>query len=146
MSEEFKKNNNNKHYELGESFFDPLFDAFIGMPIETKKGNRLMKTDIEEKNDKFILNIEMPGIKKENIKVSLNDGTLKVSYKQVENSNTNDEHHYIRKERFYSEGERSFYLGDVDNSKVDAHLDSGVLTIAVPKAVKVDNTHYIDVK
>ncbi len=146
MSEELKKYNN-KNYELGDAIFDPLFDAFIGMPIETKKGNRLMKTDIEEKADKYIVNVEMPGIKKENVKVSLNDGTLKVSYKQTENENDHDEkHHYLRKERFFSEGERSFYLGDVDNSKVDAHLENGVLNVVVPKAIKDDNTKYIDIK
>ncbi len=141
MNEQYKKNN----HELGESLFDPLFDAFIGMPIETKKGNRLMKTDIEEKDDSFVVDMEMPGIKKENVKVSLNDGTLTVSYKQDE---VNDEsnHHFIKKERFVTEGSRSFYLGDVDNSKVNASLENGILNIVVPKAVKPDNTQFIEVK
>ena len=142
MNEEYKKN----HNVVGESLFDPLFDAFIGMPIETKKGNRFMRTDIEEKDDKFIVNMEMPGIKKENIKVSLNEGTLRVSYKQDEVNETGNEKHFIKKERFVTEGERSFYLGDVDNTKVDASLENGMLNIVVPKAVKVDNTQFIDIK
>lgn len=141
MNEEYKKN----HSVVGESLFDPLFDAFIGMPIEPKKGNRLMRTDIEEKDDKFVVSVEMPGIKKENVRVSLNDGTLKVSYKQDETENVNEKH-FIKKERFISEGERSFYLGDVDNTKVDASLENGILNIVVPKAVKVDNTQFIDIK
>ena len=142
MYEEYKKN----HNAVGESLFDPLFDAFIGMPIEPKKGYRLMRTDIEEKDDKFLVAVEMPGIKKENIKVSLNEGTLKVSYKQDEAKEENNNKHFIKKERFVSEGERSFYLGDVDNTKVDASLENGVLNIVVPKAVKVDNEQFIDIK
>ena len=105
-----------------------------------------MRTDIEEKDDKFIVNMEMPGIKKENIKVSLNEGTLRVSYKQDEVNETGNEKHFIKKERFVTEGERSFYLGDVDNTKVDASLENGMLNIIVPKAVKVDNTQFIDIK
>ncbi len=142
MNEEFKKN----HNAVGESLFDPLFDAFIGMPIETKKGNRLMRTDIEEKDDSFVVSIEMPGIKKENVKVSLNDGTLRVSYKQDETNNVSNDHHFIKKERFISEGERSYYLGDVDNNSVNASLENGILNIVVPKAAKVDNTKYIEIK
>lgn len=145
MSEENRNNEN--RYELGEDFFNPLFDAFISMPIDGKKGNRLMRTDIEEQNDKYLVNIEMPGIKKEDVKISLKDGTLRVSYKQVVNENNNDEkHHFLRKERFLSEGDRSYYLGEVDDSKADATMDNGVLTLVIPKAKKVDNTSYISIK
>jgi len=145
MSEEFKNNNN--QVNTVEDFFNPLVDAFISMPMESRKVNRLMKTDIEEKDDDYVVKVDMPGINKDSIKVSVKNGYLNVGYKQETTSENKDiKHHYLRKERYFGEMERSFYLGEVDASKVDASYENGVLNIIVPKVKEKDDNTYISVK
>lgn len=142
MSEELKNT-----YGGDFGFLNPFFDAIYAMPIEGKKINHLMKTDIEEKDDMFEVKVDMPGVNKENIKVSVTNGYLNVSYKQSTFSENKDEkHRYVRKERYFGEAERSFYLGDVDASKVSAELNNGVLNISIPKVVKEDKTNYVTIK
>jgi HSP20 family protein len=141
MSEELRNVNNYAE----DGFLDPLFDAFMAIPLDGKKGNHLMKTDIEELGDKYLVNVDMPGVKKENIKVSSKNGYLNISYKQEENKDESNKH-YVRKERYFGEANRSFYLGEVDASHIEAALNNGVLTISVPKVAKKDDGVNIAIK
>lgn len=141
MSEELRNINN----YVEDGLLDPLFDAFMAIPIDGKKVNNLMKTDIEDLSDKYLINVDMPGVNKENIKVSSKNGYLNISYKQEENKDESNKH-YVRKERYYGEANRSFYLGDVDVGKIDATLNNGVLNIVVPKIAKKDDSFKIAIK
>jgi len=141
MSEELRNINN----YVEDGLLDPLFDAFMAIPIDGKKVNNLMKTDIEDLSDKYLINVDMPGVNKENIKVSSKNGYLNISYKQEENKDESNKH-YVRKERYYGEANRSFYLGDVDVGKIDATLNNGVLNIVVPKIAKKDDSFNIAIK
>lgn len=110
-----------------------LFDDFFDEPFLPKKERNLMKTDIREKKDKYILDIDLPGFKKDNINISLNNGYLNIHAK-VEKNNSNDQEHFVRKERFYGECSRSFYLGeDVKEEDISAEFKDGILMIEVPK-------------
>lgn len=97
----------------------------------------LMRTDIKEEEDKYVLDIEMPSIDKKDIKIELNDGYLKVSASKEREANEG-RNRYLRKERFYGSYSRSFYVGeDVQNEDISASLDKGVLTINIKKVEEV---------
>ena len=110
--------------------FDDLFDD--GFFKEKKKN--LMRTDIREKKDKYIIDIDLPGFEKENIKLSLNNGYLEIKAKVSKEENKDNEERYVRRERFYGECSRSFYVGDdIKEEDIDASFNNGTLVINVPK-------------
>lgn len=123
-----RKNN----YDLLDDIFD---DEFFNMkPVK----NDIMKTDIEEHNDHYEIISDLPGYKKENIKISIENGYLTVSAK----TNKDDEHtenhgKIIRKERFFGECKRSFYVGDeISENDIKAAFKEGTLKISIPKKEK----------
>ena len=126
-----------------------LFDDFFRDDFFNKKENNLMKTDIKECKDKYIIEMDLPGYSKDNINISLNDGYLSVSAKVEKEENDSDEEKYVRKERFYGECSRSFYVGDnIEESDIDAEFKNGILKIDVPKKEekKEKETKYIEIK
>ena len=128
-----------------------LFDNFFGDDdFFPKKERNLMKTDIKEKKDKYIIEMDLPGYSKENINLELNDGYLMVSAK-VERENNHDEpEKFVRRERFYGECSRSFYVGsDITEEDIEAEFKNGILKIDVPKKEieeKTEETKKIEIK
>ena len=117
-----RKNN----FDLFDNFFDE--DDFF-----PRKERNLMRTDIKEMKDKYAIEIDLPGFSKENIKLSLDNGYLNISAK-TEKENHNKEEKYVRKERFYGECSRSFYVGDsIKEEDINAEFKNGILMIDVPK-------------
>lgn len=114
--------------------FDDFFkddDMFFG------RSNHLMKTDIKEKNDKYIIEVDLPGFEKENINLKLNDGYLEISAK-MDSTKDDSQEKYVRKERFYGECSRSFYVGDnLEEEDIEAEFKNGILKIDVPKKEEV---------
>ena len=110
-----------------------LFDDFFEDDFFPRKEKNLMKTDIVEKKDKFILDIDLPGFEKENIKLSLDNGYLNISAK-VEKEDKKDDEKLLRQERFYGECSRSFYVGeDIKEEEIEAKFKNGILKIEIPK-------------
>lgn len=125
-----------------------LFDSMFEDPFFERKENKWMKTDIKEKGNNYIIEVDLPGYEKDNIQIEMENGYLKVSAK-VENSNEEEEEEkYIHKERFYGECSRSFYVGDnVKEEDVKASFKNGILTLTVPKEEqkKLDEKKYIQI-
>ena len=110
-----------------------LFDDFFDDNFFNKKEKNLMKTDIKEKKDKYVIEMDLPGFEKENIKLELNNGYLTISGKQ-ENKIDEEEEKYVHKERFYGECTRSFFVGDnIKEEDIDAEFKNGILKIDIPK-------------
>lgn len=113
-----------------KNFFDEVFDD----PMFSKKENKIMKTDIQEKNGNYVFTIDVPGFEKEGINIDLENGYLTVS--ATMNKDVNDEKEdgkYIYKERYSGECSRSFYVGDsIKEEDVKASFKNGILTITVP--------------
>lgn len=108
-------------------YLNDYFDMF-NMPLNKE----YMKTDIYELDNKYYLEIDLPGIKKENIKINYENGYLTISAeKNVLSSGPNT---YIRRERFYGEIKRSFYIGIKKDTDLKAKYINGILTITFPKA------------
>ena len=113
-----------------------LFDEMFGMdPFFERRDAKLMKTDIKEKGDKYIIDIDLPGYDKENIDLEIEDGYLKVSAKVDKNIDESDEEEkYIHQERFYGECSRSFYIGkNIKEEDIKASFKKGILTLIIPK-------------
>ena len=115
------------HFDLfDEMFRDPFFEG---------SESKVMKTDIKEKKDKYLIDIDLPGYEKEDIKMEISDGYLTV-HASV-NKEVNDEKEngkYVRKERYVGECSRSFYVGEnVKEEEIKAKFKNGTLTIEVPK-------------
>ena len=108
-------------------YLNDYFDMF-NMPLNKE----YMKTDIYELDNKYYLEIDLPGIKKENIKINYENGYLTISAeKNVLSSGPNT---YIRRERFYGEIKRSFYIGIKKDTDLKDKYFNGILTITFPKA------------
>ena len=111
-----------------------LFDDFFDDGFFQKNTKSMMKTDIREKSDKYVLDIDLPGFEKENINISLENGYLNVSAKSENEKEEIDEEKYLHKERFYGECTRSFYVGeDIEEQDINASFKNGILKIEVPK-------------
>lgn len=114
-----------------------IFDDFFDEGFFPKKERNLMKTDIREKKDKYVVDIDLPGFEKENISLSLNNGYLDISAKTQKEENSEDEERFVRKERFYGECSRSFYVGeDITEEDIHAKFNNGILKIEIPKKEK----------
>ena len=127
---------------FGENLFDDWFDfpSFGGFGrVENKlygdRSGRLMKTDVREKEGQYDMDIDLPGFKKEDIKVELHDGYLQVSAVKGLNEEEKDEKgKLIRQERYSGSMQRSFYVGDsIKQEDVKAKFEQGVLKLSFPK-------------
>ena len=125
-----------------------LFDSMFEDPFFERKENKWMKTDIKEKGNNYIIEVDLPGYEKDNIQIEMENGYLKVSAKVEDSNNDEEEGKYIHKERFYGECSRSFYVGDnVKEEDVKASFKNGILTLTVPKEEqkKLDEKKYIQI-
>ena len=109
-------------YYLNDYF--PLIDS----PL--LKEREYMKTDIREEVNKYIMEIDLPGLKKEDILINYENGYLTI--KAVKKVELKTEVYVIR-ERFYGEVKRSFYIGEKKESDIKANYENGILTISFPK-------------
>lgn len=113
--------------------FDDFFD-FPTMPRQ-QQAISVMKTDVREHENGYELDVDLPGIKKENVKVKLEDGYLTISASTAQNDDEKDKKgNYIRRERFSGSYSRSFYVGEeVKETDIKAKFDNGVLQLSIPK-------------
>ena len=124
--------------------FDDIFDDSFFMP---KNDNKMMRTDIEEKDNNYELAIDLPGMKKDNVKISLEDGYLTVHAKQESKNDEKDKHgKYIRRERFYGEASRSFYVGDEVTEEDIARVVSIWTGIPVAKMMSSEKQKYLQLE
>ena len=136
-----KHNNNFDLVRRGEdreplSFFDGWFDDFMPMfsRKEMKEFNSIMKTDVKETEKNYILDVDLPGFKKEDVNLNLENGYLTISAKREHKvDNENRKENFVRRERSFGQFSRSSYVGDVEQDEIEAHLENGILTIKLPK-------------
>ncbi len=114
--------------------FDLLEDMFKIDPFFSEEGSKVMKTDIKEKKDKYLIDIDLPGYEKEDIKVHIEDGYLNIVAKTNSENEEKEEGTFLRKERYYGECSRSFYIGDqVKEEDIKASFRNGTLRLEIPK-------------
>ena len=114
--------------------FDLFDDFFRGDDFFSRREQSLMKTDIREKDDKYIIEMDLPGYEKENINIELKEGYLIVSAKVERENDSSEKEKYLHKERFYGECSRNFYVGeDMSEEEIHAEFKNGILKITIPK-------------
>ena len=92
-----------------------------------------MNTDIIEKENGYELQIDLPGVKKEDIKIEMNKNLINISV-SISKSSDEENKKYIRKERFTGEIKRSFNIGeDIDEDNINASFENGILYLNLPK-------------
>ena len=133
--------------------FDDWFDDFglekemrdLNRKIYGRRASREMLTDIREHEDHYDLEIDLPGFKKEDLNVELNNGYLTVTAnKGHDQEEKNKEGKIIRQERYSGTLSRSFYVGEeITNEEIKAKYEGGVLTVSLPKK---DQTKQIENK
>jgi HSP20 family protein len=121
-------------------YLDDIFDDFM-VPERSTLG----KCDIYEKDNKYHIEMDVPGFKKEDLKINLENNYLTIKAEK-KNEVKDDSKKYIRRERSYSKFERSIYLGDADEEHINAEYRDGILTIIVPKEDEKKSKKYIEIK
>ena len=121
-------------------YLDDIFNDFM-VPERSNVG----KCDIYEKDNKYFIEMDIPGFKKEEIKINLENNYLTITAEKKAN-NEDSSKKYIRRERSYSKFERQIYLGDADEENIDAEYKDGTLNIIVPKIEENKTKKYIEVR
>lgn len=117
------------------NLFDEMFkDPFFTSPSWFEQSN-MMKTDVQEKDGNYLIDMELPGYAKEDVQAELKDGYLTITANHKENKDEKDaKGNYIRRERFSGSCKRSFYVGNgVKQEDIKAAFKDGILQISVPK-------------
>lgn len=130
---------------FGKDFFDDLFEfpfyddrdmQKLEKKLYGRRGKNLMKTDIKDTDKAYELEMDLPGFKKDEIKVSLENGYLTISAEKGLDKDEQEKEtgRYIRRERYSGACSRSFYVGkEVHQDDIKAEFKHGILTLFVPK-------------
>ena len=139
---------------FGEDLFDSFFEDFA-RPVTNRNLVRyaapaagMMKTDVREDENSYMLDIEVPGYKKEEVSAQLKDGYMTITAaSQSEKEEKNEAGKFLRRERYSGSCSRSFYVGkEIKPEDIKAKFANGILTITVPKkqpVKQVEENHSI---
>ncbi len=134
---------------FGENLFDDFFDDFFDFPVwddrATQKAQKklygrhaanMMKTDVQEHEDHYEVDIDLPGFKKDELSLELKDGYLVISAAKGLDKDEKEKESgkFVRRERYAGSMSRSFYVGeDMKQEDIHAKYESGVLKLSIPK-------------
>ncbi len=140
----FRRNNlrkrDNYFNEVFNNFFD---DDFFNKPFSVMENP--FKVDLKETEDSYLVEADLPGVNKEAIDLTYDNNYLTISAKRDDVIEENKEN-YVRRERHYGEFKRCFYVDNVDENKIQASFENGVLKIDLPKLNKgKDSSKKIDI-
>lgn len=123
---------NNKLNKFEESFNDFVSDFFKDDFFDNVSMGGDFKADIKETSNGYVVEAELPGVNKNDIRLDYKDNNLIISAVRNEVLE-NNENNYIKQERHYGEFQRSFYVGNIDKNLIKAKFDNGVLDVYLPK-------------
>ena len=135
-----------KNFDLFDDFFD---DPFFHKEERHPHPMPMMKTDSRENEKNYIIDVDLPGFEKENIKIDVEDGYLNINASMNSSEDEEEKGKFIRRERYSGECSRSFYVGeDVESEDIKATFKNGILTLEVPKVEdkkKLPDKKYIEI-
>ena len=123
-----------------------MFDDFFGDGLMLRRSlfGDSFRLDIAEKEEEYLVEAELPGITKDEIDLSVDGGNLCISVNHTEEA-SNENKNFIHRERRTSSMSRVVRLAGAKLDEINAKLDDGVLTIAIPKDVKAKNPRKIEI-
>lgn len=120
-----------------------MFDKFFEAKTYSLSADKF-KVDLQNNDKEYVIDADLPGIDKEDIKITLEDDHLTIGFeKKSESTEEDKEINYVHKERSYQSMQRRFYLPNSDAYQVTASMDKGVLNIKIPK--KENNKRQIEI-
>jgi HSP20 family protein len=119
-------------------FFDKLYNDFFG-DLFNRFDN--FSTDVIDKGDHYLLQAELPGFKKEEININLDNDTLRITAEHKEESKE-EKDNFIRQERRYNSYSRSFNLSGISKENIAASYNNGILELQLPK----ENAEIVEAK
>ena len=133
-----------------EDFAFPTFSN-VDKALYGKHAKNLMKTDVKETDSEYVVEIDLPGFRKDEIQMQLANGNLTVSASNgLDKDEKNEEGAYIRRERYAGSMSRSFYVGEhVKEEDIHPRYENGILTFHLPKEEKKvveEKSHYISIE
>ena len=140
---------------FGENLFDDFMDDFafpnVDKVLYGKHASNLMKTDVKETDSGYEVDIDLPGFKKDEIQMQLENGYLTVSAaKGLNKDEKNEDGRYVRRERYAGNVSRSFYVGEnVTEKDIHPKYENGILSFKMPKDDKKaieEKKHYIAIE
>ena len=137
---------------FGENLFNDWMDfSFpdVDRKLYGKHVDRIMKTDVREKEDAYEVMIDLPGFKKEEVKIELKNGNLTIHAAKTLDKEEKKEGKYIRQERYSGNMSRSFYVGeDITEEDIHGKFENGILKLDIPKveAKKVEQKKHIAIE
>jgi HSP20 family protein len=138
---------------FGENLWNDWMDfSFpdIDKKLYGKRADRMMKTDVKEKDGAYEVAMDLPGFRKDEVKAELKDGYLTIhAAKGLDKDEKDKEGRYIRRERYTGNMSRSFYVGkNVTQEDIHAKFEDGILRIDIPKKEesKTEENRYITIE
>ncbi|WP_066499673.1 Hsp20 family protein [Abyssisolibacter fermentans] len=127
--------------------FNNMIDDFFNNRYLSSKNirNDTFKIDVKESEKEYLVEAELPGIKKDEMKIYYEERRMMIVVKRVVQANEEKEN-YVHRERRITSMQRSIYLGDINVGAIEAKLEDGILKIKAPKKEKIDNRLQIEVK
>lgn len=125
-------------YNMLDSFFEDAWAPTRGFQTDT------FKLDVRDDEKEYKIEAELPGVKKDEIKLEMNDGKLAIVIEREEEVNE-EKNNYIHRERRRCSMQRSVYLKDAKNDGIKAKLNEGVLNITIPKDTSKTSTKTINI-
>ena len=132
-------------------FGSSLFDEVFNNPFFGGIDSGMMKTDVKEVNGNYVLDMDLPGFNKEDIKMEFEDGYLTITADKSQCTDSDNQNcGYIFQERFIGQCSRSFYIGDsITEKDIRAAYRNGILRVIFPKHDKTtinSNKKYIEIE
>lgn len=142
----FKGKNTNLSTQGFGNIFNMIDDFFTDdFPVRRSLSHDTFKIDVRDEEKNYLIEAELPGVNKEDITLSVDDGILTIAVKHEEQKEEKDKN-YIHRERRYSSMERRLMLGDVDGAGITAKLNYGLLEVKIPKKEKQDTSKKIEIE
>ncbi len=129
-----------------EELYNMLDDFFTDPWMGGRRAIRdSFRVDVQAADKEYTVEAEIPGVKKEEVQIDMNDGNLSITVQRNEKAEDEGKN-YIHRERRYTSMSRTIYLGDAACEGIHAKLEGGVLHVTVPRQPQVENSHRIEIE
>jgi HSP20 family protein len=128
--------------------FDDLMGGWFRSPavLRREETAKMPAIDVSENEGAYLVKAELPGVAREDLNVTINDGVLTINAERKEEKKDEKDGRVIRQERYYGKFVRSLRLGsDIDEGRIEAEYENGVLNLSLPKTAEV-KPRKVDVK
>jgi HSP20 family protein len=129
-----------------ENFYNMLDDFFTeGWPFRRSLARDTFKVDVQENDKEYLVEAELPGVKRDEINLEIDEGKLRISVNksaEIEEEKKN----YVHRERRYSSMVRNIFLANAASEGIKAQLQDGILSVIVPKQEKPDTSTKITIE